>query len=365
MANNTISSSEIGDYVPLIIAGLTLEKMRADAVFSKLAYVDFSKDLKTEGDTVQIPKLSTFTAKKKLAHVAAELQDMNSDSVSVTLTNHYYTQFLLEDVTLASTSKNLMDRLSRAAGNALVEAIEGDFINLFESAYVAGIGTLTVTAASASVVGVGTTFTKLKIGYKIKTAGGQIEEISAITDDTHLTVVSAFTTTENAVSYGYLQQAVYSNGSNIADASILDARKILRDQKTPRGNMVLVANLEDYGYLLNESTFKGADSVNANMLREGAAGRMRGFDTFESNFLDKPFSPAFNPNAIGAAFRVLKPPTNVEQTGVISDPETGLSLRYVVTYDHEYMGYRVGLDILGGMNVIDPEQVVLISEATV
>lgn len=364
MANQSIASTQMQDYVPTIIAGQTLEKMRADAIFSKLAYVDYSNDLKNKGETVQIPKLSTFTAKKKIAHTPAELQDMNSDSVSVTLSNLYYTQFLLEDLTLTTTNQNLIARLSNSAGNALIEQIESDFIGLFDNAYVAGTGTITTSNSATSVTGVGTAFTALKIGYKIKTAAGEIREITGITDDTNLTVDSAFTAAESGVSFSFLQQSVYANGSIIDDASIVNARKILRSQKTSMSGLVLVSNLDDYASLLNNSTFKSADSVNATMLRDGAAGRMRGFDVFESNFMLKSYSPAFNPNAIGAAFRVLKTPAkDVVASGVINDTETGLALRYVVTYDQANMGYRVGLDILCGMSVIDPEQIVLISEA--
>lgn len=365
MANTPIAQSDMSNYVPIIIAGKTLQKMKADAVFSKLAYVDFSQDLKQYGDTVQIPKLSTFTAQSKVAKTPAVLQDMDSSKVDVKLGDLSYIHFLLEDTAAAAANQNLIQRLSDAAGNALLEKLETSFINLFDSPYVDGVGTISVTNGSATVTGVGTEFTKYKVGYKIKTAGAVVREITAIASDTSLTVDSNYAGDESGVAFSFIQQAVYANGTGKADdATILKARSILRAQRTPANSMALVANLDDYSDISTEAKYIGADSINAKMLREDAVGRIRGANVYESNFMEKAYSPMFNPLAIGAAFRILNvPQKDVESAGVVYDEETGMSIRYIVKYSQDYVGYRVSLDMLYGMSIIDPEQVVLINEA--
>lgn len=66
-------------------------------------------------------------------------------------------------------------------------------------------GTGTITATSTAVVGVGTAFTtELKPGYPIYNADNlQYREVSSITDNTHLTLVSAFTANFSAKAFKY------------------------------------------------------------------------------------------------------------------------------------------------------------------
>ncbi len=364
MAALPITETNMADFVPVIIAGKALMKMKRDMVFSRLAYVDFSADLKQRGDTVQIPKLSTFEAKTLTPGADADLQDMNSSKASIVLDNLDYVHFLMTDVARAKVNQNLIDRLSEAAARALLEKQESKFADLFDSPYITGEGTISVTTGSATVTGDGTSFmTDLKVGYKIKTAGGVVREVTAIASDTELTVDSNYAADEADVAFYYIQQAGYANGGSMDDSTILLARSILRGQGTPINSMSLVANLTDYSVISSIDEYIGADSINAKILVDGMAGRIRGFNVFESNFMDKEYSPAFNPMAIGVAFRILDAPqAGVVESGVVFDPETGMSIRYVVTYDSVKVGYRVALDMLSGMSIIDPEQVVRVAE---
>jgi hypothetical protein len=63
-------------------------------------------------------------------------------------------------------------------------------------------GTVSVSASSTAVTGVGTSFTtQFQTGDVIRTNGGQARRIVTITNATSLTVESVFTTTENGVVY--------------------------------------------------------------------------------------------------------------------------------------------------------------------
>lgn len=66
-------------------------------------------------------------------------------------------------------------------------------------------GTITVTATSTGVVGVGTTFAVGDVGKYLRTAGGQLKKITAFVDTTHVTLDSAITTTETGVAFTFLQ----------------------------------------------------------------------------------------------------------------------------------------------------------------
>jgi len=62
-------------------------------------------------------------------------------------------------------------------------------------------GTLSITNGSANVVGVGTSFLSLKVGTTIRVNGLYSRRVLTITDDTNLTVESAFANTLSGVSY--------------------------------------------------------------------------------------------------------------------------------------------------------------------
>jgi preprotein translocase subunit YajC len=362
MANEPISAADMQDFIPTIIAGKTLEYIRGDVVFPKLSIVDFSPDVASMGETVNIPKLSNYTAKDKAAKTPTELQDMVSDVVAVTLNKHKYVQFLLEDVAMAKAKPGLIDLHSRAAANALIEAIEADFAALFDTCYINGTGTITATAASDAVVGVGTLFTsQLKVGDKIKTAGGVVREVATITDNTHLTVDSVYSATESGVAFTFIQQSVFA--TTITDAAIVEARRRLRKNKANVNELTFVSSLDDYAALLNLSTYRDASTINEGSLRKGALGQIRGFEVWEDNAFEKAYSAAFSPMSIGAAFRVLEPVKDAWKSAVVNDPESGLGVRVTVKYSDNDLGYKVTIDLLYGVAVIDPTQIVRLAAA--
>jgi len=362
MANEPISSADMQDFIPTIIAGKTLEYLRGDVVFPKLSIVDFSPDVSSMGETVNIPKLGSYVAKDKSAKTPTELQDMASDSVPVTLNKHKYVQFLLEDTALAKAKPGLIDLHSRAAANALIEQIEADFAALFDSCYIPGTGTITATAASDAVVGVGTLFTsQLKVGDKIKTAGGVVKEVATITDNTHLTVDSVYSGTESGVAFSFIQQSVFA--TTITDAAVVEARRRLRQNKANVNDLAFVASLDDYAELLNLSTYRDASTINEGSLRAGSLGQIRGFNVYEDNAFEKAYSAAFSPMAIGAAFRALEPVKGAWKSTVVSDPDSGLAVRVTVIYSDDDLGYKVTLDVLYGVAVIEPTQIVRLAVA--
>ncbi len=366
MADRSISNSEVIDTIPTLIATMVMQYIVGDIVFPKLSILNFSDELRNEGETVQIPKFGGFAAKKKAVHTDTVLEDIQSEHVDVKLTEHAYHAFMLEDAAAAASgNKQLLEIFARASANALVETIEGDFSNLFDAAKVTGTGTITVADDAVTVVGVGTKFlTQCKVGDLIETAGGCVREIATITDDTHMTINANADADEAGVTFGIYQQAVHSGSPE--DATIVAARKRLRYNKVNNGDMVLVSNLDDYADILDISTFKGADSINATMLRDASVGRIRGLDVFEHNGFEKDYSAAFSPLSIGAAFRVLPAPTaGVVKAQVLKDQKSGLGIRYVVDYDAKQMGNRVTLDLIYGMKVIEPQKIVRVAQTLV
>jgi hypothetical protein len=52
----------------------------------------------------------------------------------------------------------------------------------------------------------------------------------------------------------------------------------------------------------------------------------------------------------------------VVSSGVVSDPETGIALRYTVSYDKDYMQNQVVIDFQYGVKVLKAEHIVRIGK---
>lgn len=362
-ADQGISATQLATLVPTIIATRVMEYLRADMVFPKLALTNFSSELAKEGETVQVPKLNGSAARLKVAHTAIVMDDDTAGHVDVTLDKHAYKAFALEDAAAAASgNKQIRDLYARMCANSLLETMESSFVDTFDTAYVVGTGTISPSASVVAVVGVGTLFlTELRVGDLIGDAVAGYRQVATITDDTHLTVNAVFASAESGVAFNIVQQAIYT--TSVDDGAILGARSRLRYQKVGVNEMSLVSNLDDYADILAISTFTGADSINEKSLKEGMAGRIRGLDVYEHNAFDKAYSVAFAPGAIAFASRALPPQIGgVVSSGVVSDPETGIALRYTVSYDKDYMQNQVVIDFQYGVKVLKAEHIVRIGK---
>lgn len=364
MANQSIARSQISDALAITIASKVLEYMISDIVFARLALTNFSNELKKKGETIVVPSFSGFVAKDKSAQTAIELQDGTIDGVEVTLDKWKYASAILEDDVM-DMEAIAMDRFAKAEANALVEQIESDLITALSAPYFDGTGTIATTDTDATVTGTGTAFTtELAVGYKVKTAGGQILEVDSITDDTHFEATAAATADEATAAFTFMQQVVWATAIDLDN--VIDSRKILRKQKAAMGEIVMVNNVDDYATLLKTGDLQGADSINASLLRDGQVGRIAGLNTFESNKLETAYSICMAQSALGVAFRTLAgvPEGLGVKSQVITDPVSGLALRYTYGYSMQYMGVQMTFDVLYGTNLLEPKKVLHIAEAS-
>ena len=109
-------------------------------------------------------------------------------------------------------------------------------------------GTISVTSGSATVTGVGTSFTSTTLGFSVGdiiSTGTQSRRITVITSNTSMTVSSNFTATQSAVTYKrggtcnqspyYLYAIAYANGTNPALA--LSTRSLSLGQVFPTADL--------------------------------------------------------------------------------------------------------------------------------
>lgn len=287
MSNVTPTSA--AEFIPEVWAQEALLALRSKLSLAKLVTRDTDVAAEfTAGDILHIPVPGTLSANTKTAGSAVTLQAPNDSEVTVTLSNHKEVSFLIEDVTAAQANQSLRQRYMANAVIPLANAIEDALFALYS-----GFSTST-----------GTT------------------------------------------------------GTDLTASSIRSARKKLNDNNAPDEGRALIVSTKDEVSILGDSTL--ADyfaNARAAGVAEGSIGRAYGFDVYTSNRVpvvagspDSTKNLAITPEAMILAMRSL-PTEQVPgaERMVVTDPESGLSIRVTAAYNASYLGVQVTLDVLYGV----------------
>ncbi len=118
-----------------------------------------------------------------------------------------------------------------------------------QTAITAGAGTVQ-TAASVSLVGTNTNFLDFSVGETITVSGETVRTIARITDDTHLTVTVAFSTTASGLTYSASTiKSVIGTDTNFANYQVGDG--ITVEGQTRR----IIAEIIDDTHLMVTKSF--------------------------------------------------------------------------------------------------------------
>lgn len=281
-----------------IVAQEALLQLKGNLGIAKRVNVAYKPEVATKGKIVQVPKFGALVANNKTAGGSRTVQDATSTSVSVTLNKHKEATFIIDDVEGAMSSNDLIAGYLNSAVIAVAEEVEADIFALYASA---------------------------------ATAKG---------------------TSGTAVS---------------GDLIRADVRPLLTTAKAPIADRSLFLSGEDYANLLdaNASTgFLRADvlgPVGATGLADGALGKLYGFQVFESSYVPvvsgTNHNLAFHKDAIALVIRDLPPvPAGMGAvSSIVTDAESGLSLRVRMNYDSSIGGVATTVEILYGVAVIRPD----------
>jgi hypothetical protein len=142
-----------GGFVPTIWAQTALDVLRANIVLAKRVARDYKfEDQQTQGKTINIAYPGKFTAQKKAANTPATTQvPAGGTFIPVTLTEHSYVDFIIEDVAEVQANAPLMQRYVKPAMIAIAEALETDLFTLV-SGFSHSIGTSGTDMTKASVI---------------------------------------------------------------------------------------------------------------------------------------------------------------------------------------------------------------------
>jgi len=287
--------------IPTIIAQGVIAKLPGYMNLAKTV----AKDTDFEGafnvgDTLSISKTGALAAQQKTAGSAISTQSPTATNVDVTLDQHWYVSFLQEDITKMLQKPDLQASYADDAAIALAEKIEGTILALHPSL------TNTVT-------------------------------FDATSDDT-------------------------------IDSSLMLMRSWFAKKKVPYTTpKYAYLNTTVIDKLLAVDKYASVDyNSDKSAVVDGAIKRLYGINIFESQLVPTSGSPvayhnlAYTRNGLILATRPM--PLDGNGMGarqrLFNDPNTGISLRLTETYDSDYLGVKITMDVLFGTAILNNDFVV-------
>jgi len=269
-----------------IIAQKAMGVLRDNLFLAKRIRRDFDTEVASYGDSVDVPKFGSLTANDKTAGADRTVQDVTSTKVSVTLNKHKEATFLIEDPEKAFARNDLIEGYVASGMTAILTAVENDIFAL----------------------------------------------------------------------YSGLTNSLGSTGNPITEALILGARKLIIDNKGPVDeNWTLAMSTGDYAAALAIDRFTSAEKIGVKgKIADGAIGKVHNFNSFESQLIPVAtgnHNLAFHRDFAALVVRPLPDiPAGMGTVGsVVSDVETGLSVRVRMDYDADRGGIATTVEILYGV----------------
>lgn len=316
MANSAITSTESAGFVPEIWLQTALGRLKAYLTIQKTVTKDTdleSGEMFNVGQTLHLPRRGALVVNDKSENLNYTLQNPTADKIDLTLNKHKEVTFMVESRALSVVNQNIIQGYVEDAAIALAEQVDTDLFSLWSSV----------------------------------TAGNTV-----------------------------------TNAGTMTEANILSARKILVDTKTPAGmrkygivatsqtNALLqIDRLTRYDALGVSNDIPDAQVGQPVRTMQGSIGKLHGFELCESQLVPATGSPQAAKNLFYAEDAILfasRPLENPDgnlgvQATVVTDPDSGISLRLLHSYQHLAGGHAITLDVLYGYCLMRADHVVLVN----
>jgi hypothetical protein len=296
MPDITRTIADTAGFIPVIWAQRALDVLRENIVLTRLVTRDSAYEPGWMGKTLNIPYPGTFAAQNKAADTPATVQTPTGGAtVQVTLSQHKYVDFLVEDYAAAQANSNLLDRYVRPAAIAIGNAVENDLFALYSSLTGGSVGTSGTDLTAATVRQARKLLNDNKAPLQNRALVISDKDEIALLGDSALQTYFAF-----------------ARAQGVSEGSI--------------GRL--------YGF-----------DVYMSQLVPVVAGTPNSTKNL-----------AIHQDAMILAVRPFRdlPAGSGVQASTVMDPETGLAIRVLYQYDIANRGVRVGFDILYGVAVLRP-----------
>lgn len=292
MSLNLGSGNAALNYVPTILAQRALELLRATHILPRFATPDTRYETSTVGQVITIPRPLSTVANQKTPGSLVTIQTPTSTAgLQITLDNHWEVTTVVEDTAQLLANQNLMDLFVQDAVRALAEQME------------------------ASI---------------------------------HSALNAAVTTNDTDA------------GAGLDLTEVRLVRQRLTEARIPLAGRIAVIGPEVETQIKSDSTLSQYFAFQQSTIAEGSIGRLEGFDWYVSQLVHSGGTPNqrrnffYHPRGVIVAIRPLpEVPANMgATTSVVTDPESGLAMRVVMSYNPNRLGTQVTLDMLWGVGVV-------------
>jgi len=124
MAILSVTTSQVDDSIPTLVAAEALGYLKANTVFARLVRRDWDDEVSKAGQTIKIPYGGTLTANSKTAATAITLNQADDGAYSVTLDQHYEVSFLIDDIAEAISKPDWFSIYGAQAIAVLAEKVD-------------------------------------------------------------------------------------------------------------------------------------------------------------------------------------------------------------------------------------------------
>ena len=123
LGSNQMTTTTLANALPNVWAKEALVARESTLVLvPRIKHYD--RDIKSFGQTVEIPHVSNLTAYAKTANTAVTLNAPTEDKSTITINQHYECSFLLEDIADAQCVIDAASEYSQKTGYAIAEAMD-------------------------------------------------------------------------------------------------------------------------------------------------------------------------------------------------------------------------------------------------
>ena len=121
--------NDLDAYVPEVWAVETLRQLENNMVIGSLVHRDYSPDLASMGDIVNVTRPGTYKAKRKATNDDVTVQDSDAESIPVKLDQHVHVSFLIRDGEESLAFKSIIDEHLKPASLAMAEQVDRVLLN--------------------------------------------------------------------------------------------------------------------------------------------------------------------------------------------------------------------------------------------
>lgn len=112
----------------------------------------YDRDIKSSGQTVEIPNLSNLTANAKVANTQVTLQAPTETKQTLTIDQHFETSFVVEDFADAQSAYDIASEYTQKAGYALAEKMDKTLAIAMTAGFTQTVGTFGTPLSDASIL---------------------------------------------------------------------------------------------------------------------------------------------------------------------------------------------------------------------